>query len=257
MAIPDKARPARRRWLRWWPLALILAAMVVFYASGLSSALSLQTVIREHARLEAAVHQHLVPAVAAYLVVYVVAVALSFPGASFLTIAGGFLFGMVGGSILTVLAATVGAALVFLAARTSVGAALRARAGRFTQRLAEGFEEDAFHYLLFLRLVPLFPFWLVNVAPALFSVRLGTYLSATAIGIVPGTIAYAALGDGLGGLIEAQEAARPGCVEAGTCQVDLAALATPKLGVALVLLSLAALIPVALKRWRATRGRRT
>jgi uncharacterized membrane protein YdjX (TVP38/TMEM64 family) len=199
------------------------------------------------------VERNIVLVAAAYLAVYVVAVAVSFPGASLITIVGGFLFGAVLGAALTVVAATAGASVIFLAARTSVGTALRARAGRFTDRLAKGFEANAFSYLLFLRLVPLFPFWLINVAPALFNVSLSTYVVATALGIVPGTFAYTLLGSELGGLIEAQEAANPGCAAAGTCEIDVSALVTPGFVAALLVLAAASLVPVAVKKIRARR----
>lgn len=238
------------RWRRFWPLALIGAGMAAFYFSGVHETISLGTVIREHEALAAAVERNILAVAGAYLGVYVVAVALSFPGASLITIVGGFLFGAVVGALLTVVAATAGASIIFLAARTSIGAALRTRAGRFTARLAKGFEENAFSYLLFLRLVPVFPFWLINVAPALFDVRLRTYVAATAIGIVPGTFAYTLLGSELGGLIEAQEAANPGCAAAGTCEIDMGALITPGFIAALLVLAAASLVPVAIKKMR-------
>lgn len=248
------SEPRRFRWTRLWPLAAIAAAAVVAHVAGLHEYISLDTVIRERQALAARVADNLVLAAAAYALLYAFAVAISFPGASVLTVFGGFLFGVVLGACLTVVAATAGASLIFLAARTSFGAALRARAGRFAQKFAEGFEANAFNYLLFLRLVPIFPFWLVNVAPALFDVSLRTYVAATALGIIPGVIAYSLLGNGLGAVIEAQEAANPGCAEAGTCSIELSALVTPEMIAAMVALSIAALIPVAIKRWR---GRRT
>lgn len=238
---------------RLWPLGLIVLAMGAAYAADLDDYVSLEAIIRNNEQLEAAVDENLLVAAAAYLTVYAVAVALSFPGASLITIVGGFMFGAAVGTGLTVVAATLGASVIFLAAKTSLGGVLREKAGRFAERFAKGFEQNAFNYLLFLRLVPLFPFWLINVAPALFEVPLRTYVVATAIGIIPGTIAYTLLGQGLDGLIAAQERANPGCAEAGTCRIDVGALFTPGLVIALVALAVAALIPVAVKRWRAAR----
>lgn len=251
---PSDAGPSRRfRWQRAWPLALVLGVLGLGYLLGLHRFISLDAVIREHEALQAWVSQNTVLAAAAYVAIYIVAVAASFPGASLLTIAGGFLFGVVAGTILTVLAATAGATCIFLAARTSLGEPLRARAGAFAQKLAKGFEDNAFLYLLSLRLQPVFPFWLINVAPALFSVSVGTYALATAIGIIPGTAAYTLLGDGLGSVIAAQEAANPGCAAAGTCAIEIKALVSPVLIAALIAMSLVALIPVAIKKWRARR----
>ena len=238
---------------RFWPLGIVFLAMLGFYALGLHRYVTLDAIIRNNERLRAAVDANLGLTAAAYVGIYTLAVAVSFPGASLVTIVGGFLFGVALGTTLTVFAATLGATLIFLAARTSLGGVLRERAGRFAQRFADGFNENAFNYLLFLRLVPIFPFWLVNVAPALFDVRLRSYVLATGIGIVPGTLAYTLVGDGLGGLIEAQEVADPGCADAGTCHIELGALLTPGLLLAIAALSAAALLPVAIRRWRRRR----
>lgn len=240
-------RPSLRRFL---PLAVILVAMVLGYAFGLHEHLSLSELIRRRAELAELVSENLWLAVAGFAAVYVSAVALSFPGASLLTVLGGFLFGWALGGTVVAFAATVGAGLIFLAARMSLGETLAARAGPFLSRLAEGFREDAFHYLLFLRLAPVFPFWLVNVAPAVFGMRLRPYLLATFVGILPGTYAYAFIGAGLDSVIAAQEAAAPGCAAAGTCSIELSALVTRELVLAFAALGLAALIPVALRKWR-------
>ena len=235
---------------RWGPLIGIVALMVVGYAQGWHEYISLSALIRNRDALNAFIADNIVLSAAAYMVVYAVVIALSFPGGSFLTIAGGLLFGwLIGGSI-TIVAATAGATAIFLAARTSLGDALRARAGPFMAQLAEGFRKDATHYLLFLRLTPIFPFWLVNLAPALFHVPLRTYVVTTLIGIIPGTFAYAVFGSGLDSVIAAQEAANPGCAMAGTCQIDTSAIVTPELLIAFAALGIVALIPVALKRFR-------
>ncbi|XWN31984.1 MAG: TVP38/TMEM64 family protein [Devosia sp.] len=241
---------------RLWPVALIATLMAAFYLSGGHTYISLDTIIRERDTLAAVVEKNLALVAAGYLCFYALAVAISFPGASLITVVGGFLFGWILGGLLTVIAATTGASIVFLAAKTSFGTALRARAGRWTGRLASGFEENAFGYLLFLRLAPIFPFWLINVAPSLFAVPLRTYVTATAIGIIPGTFAYTLLGDGLGGLIDAQEAANPGCAAAGTCAIDLKAIITPTFIAALLALAFASLLPLALKAWRARARKR-
>jgi len=238
----------------WFAVAAILALMVAAWLFGWFEQLTLSNLIQRRGELAAFVADDAVLALAFYCALYIVLVALSFPGASLLTIAGGFLFGVVPAAIATAIAATAGSVIVFLAARSSFGSALRARAGPFVTRLAEGFREDAWSYLLFLRLVPVFPFWLVNLAPALFQVPLGTYAGATFLGILPGTIAYAFLGDGLDSLIAAQERAHPGCVDAGTCSIDLAALVTPTFVGALVALGLVALLPPLVRRWRKSRG---
>lgn len=263
MAIEDKraeaaAPPAERRGpslLAWLPFAALFVLMIVAWLSGWFDAFTLSNLIQRRGELSAFVADDLALALLLYAGLYVVLVALSFPGASLLTIAGGFLFGVAAAGTVTTVAATIGATIVFLAARSSLGSALRARAGPFVERLSKGFRDDAWNYLLFLRLVPVFPFWLVNLAPALFQVPLGAYVGATFLGILPGTFAYAFLGAGLDSLIAAQEAAHPGCVAAGTCTIDPRALLTPTFLGALAALGLVALVPPLLRHWRARRDR--
>lgn len=239
---------------RWLPLLAIVALMALGFALGWHRHLTLSTLIKERAQLAGFVEDNLLLAALSYLGVYVVSVALSFPGASLLTIVGGFLFGWLLGGTLTAIGATVGACCIFLAARSSLGAALKAKAGPFVNRLAKGFRDNAFSYLLFLRLTPIFPFWLVNIAPALFDVRLSVYGWATFIGILPGTYAYSFVGTGLDSIIEAQEAANPGCAAAGTCQVDIGALVTPEIVVAFAALGVVSLLPVVVRKLRGGRG---
>jgi uncharacterized membrane protein YdjX (TVP38/TMEM64 family) len=182
-------------------------------------------------------------------------VAFSLPGALLLTIAGGFLFGgLVGGSV-TVFSATAGAALIFLAARSSLGVMLRNRAGPSLAKFREGFERDAASYLLFLRLVPLFPFWLVNLAPALLSVPFKTFVWTTFVGIMPGTFAYSFAGAGLDSVAAAQKQAFDACVASGAkdckAHIYLNQLVTKEMIIAFAALGFVALIPVLLRRWRA------
>ncbi|MEM6763095.1 MAG: TVP38/TMEM64 family protein, partial [Pseudomonadota bacterium] len=133
---------------RFIPLVVIVALLVDGYVAGLHKYISLETLIREHETLKAWVDGHLLGAIASYLAIYIAAVAVSFPGASLLTIVGGFLFGVVLGTVLTVVGATLGASVIFMVAKTSLGSALRARAGQFAEKLARGFEANAFSYLL-------------------------------------------------------------------------------------------------------------
>lgn len=240
-------------WKRWLPIAALVVAMVFGLSQGWHEHLSLSTLIRERQNLMGFVGTHQMLAIGAYGAFYATLVALSFPGASLLTIAGGFLFGWIVGGTVTILAATLGASVLFLAARTSLGEALKQRAGPFVSKLAEGFRENALSYLLFLRLTPVFPFWLVNIAPAVFHVPLRTYVFATLVGIIPGTFAFAFIGSGLDSVIEAQEAANPGCAASGTCEVAIGALVTPELLAAFFALGVASLIPVGVKRLRARR----
>lgn len=245
-----EARHRRSALARWWPLAAIGGVMLAFYLSGAAQYASLSSLIREHAELVALVRDNPLLSGAAYVLVYAAAVAASFPGASLLTIIGGALFGAVPGTALTVVAATAGASAIFAVARSTIGEALRQRAKGVAARFADGLERDAFAYLVLLRLVPVVPFWLANVVPALFRMPLRTYVAATALGIVPGTLAYSLLGDGFTGFVATLEQRQPGCVEAGTCTVTLSALASPGPLIALAALSAAAAIPLVVRRLR-------
>lgn len=241
---------------RWAPLAILLAAAAAAYASGLHKYLTLNAIAENRDALIQFVSTHYLASIVIYAAAYVAAVALSLPGAALLTILGGFLFGWLVGGSLTVLAATAGAVVIFLVARTSFGETLAGRAGPWMDKLRKGFREDAFNYLLFLRLVPVFPFWLVNIAPALAGVSLGTYATTTLIGIVPGTFAFSVLGSGLDSIIMAQKETFEACVAAKgasncTFSLDAGALVTPQLLAAFAALGVVALIPVAVKKWRA------
>lgn len=256
--VPKASQDSVRPFRRWWPLALLVVVAVGVYASGAYEKVSLATIAEHRDRLQDVVSQHWLVALAGFGLIYVATVALSIPGAALLTMLGGFLFGWLAGGLLVVVAATAGATLIFLVARTSLGDVLVRRAGPRLNALARGFRDDAFNYLLFLRLVPLFPFWLVNIAPALFDVRLSTFVAATSIGIVPGTFAFAFLGSGLDSIIADQKAAHEACVASGRegCAISLeaGALLTPELIIAFAALGVVALIPVAVRRLRARRA---
>lgn len=240
------------------PLAIIVLAAVLVFALGWPRYLSLEMVVRNHTALAAFVEAHFAAALAAFVMVYIATVALSLPGAVLLTIAAGILFGWLVGGLAVLVGATVGATIIFLVAKTACGEYVARRAGPRLSRIVHGFRADAFSYLLFLRLVPLFPFVLVNIAPALVGVPLATFVAATALGIIPGTFVFAAVGAGLDSAIRAQEAIYRACVDAGRpdCHLDFdaSAAATPELIAALIGLGLLALVPVLIKRVYARRS---
>ena len=252
---PPATTPAYRRAAPLIGLGLVIA---VAYALGLHRYLSLAAIAEHRDALKALVADNLPLALAAYAGLYVVVVALSLPGAAALSIAGGLLFGWAISAPVTVLAATAGAAVVFQIVRTSLGESIARRAGPFAEKLAKGFQRDAFNYLLFLRLVPAFPFFAVNAVAGLSGISLRTFLGATLIGIIPGSLAFAYLGAGLDSLIDAQSQVFAACVAAngaGNCRFMLepSALITREIIIAFVVLGLVALLPVALKRLRGSR----
>ena len=201
---PAKAGSALRRLL---PAALLLAGLLAFLAFGGHRYVRFETLEAHREALLALVAAHGPTAVLAFTALYAVMVAFSIPGALVMTVAGGFLFGTLGGAACSVAGATLGAIAVFLAARTALGGLLRDRAGPALARMRTGFQENALSYLLVLRLVPLFPFWLVNLVPALLGVSLKIFVVGTLFGIIPGSLVYASVGNGLGAIFEAGETA--------------------------------------------------
>jgi uncharacterized membrane protein YdjX (TVP38/TMEM64 family) len=259
--MPAAPTPAERSSNISRRLVLLLAAAVLagiaYYVFG-RDALSLEALLRHRDGIDAFVARHQVLAVLAYVGIYIVVVALSVPGAAFLTVCGGFTFGLLTGASAAVLGATIGATLIFLVARTALGEPLLRRAGPRAAKLAEGFRDDAFSYLLFLRLVPAFPFFLVNLVPAVAGVRLLPFVAATALGVIPGSAAFAFAGTGLDSVIVAQKRIYDACLAADRADCRLAFdakdILTPQLLGALVALGLLALAPVVVRRLRRRRA---
>lgn len=254
-ASTTKSRRARLR--RWLPVLVLGGALLAFYLAGLQRYLSFESFAAHELQIQDFVARHLILSVLIYMAVYVGVVALSLPGAAVMSITGGFLFGWMLSAPVTVVAATLGAVVVFAAVKTSFGAVLAERAGPMVQKLSRGFADDAFNYLLFLRLVPAFPFFVVNAVAGLCNVRLATFVAATVLGIIPGAVAFAYLGTGLGSVLAAQRQAFDACVAAkgtGHCSLsfDASALVTRELLLAFAVMGLVALIPVLLRRFRKT-----
>lgn len=232
---------------------VILLAVVCYLVLG-KSTLSFEALVRHIDTIDNFVTEQRLLAVLAFICLYIFAVALSLPGATFLTMTGGFLFGLVTGASAAVIGATLGAAVIFLVARTALGESLLKRAGPRALKLIEGFREDAFSYLLFLRLVPAFPFFLVNLVPAFAGVGLMPFVAATALGIIPGAAVYAFAGTGLDSVIAAQKNVFEACQAAGRadCHLtfDATGVLTPEAIGALAALGVLALVPVVVKRLR-------
>lgn len=245
----------RASWRRFGPLLALLVLMMLVLLMGWHKHLSLETIGRNYDKLQAIVRAQLWLSIAAYTTLYAVVTALSLPLGTVMTIGGGLLFGWELGAPAAAVGATAGASVVFLVARSSLGESLANRVGPALARLRDGFARNAFSYLLFLRLVPAFPFVIVNLAPAMLGVGLLTFVTATLIGILPATYAYSVAGAGLASVVRAENAAYADCLsKAGSgvpCTYSIAAseLVTKELVLAFAALSLVALIPVAIRFW--------
>jgi uncharacterized membrane protein YdjX (TVP38/TMEM64 family) len=220
------------------PLVALAAAGVLFFAFGGQHYLNLAALAANHDWLCAMVEKGGIAADAGFVLAYAALVALSVPGAAAFTIAAGFLFGAWLGAALAVIGASFGAIAVFLAARAGL-AGLLARAGPGVRRLEAGFHRNALNYLLVLRLIPVFPFWLINIAAGATGMRLAPFVIGTFFGIIPVTFVYASLGSGLGDAIE------------GGHMPGFEALLRPGILLPLAGLAVLALVPVLYRRARA------
>lgn len=183
---------------RLWPLGALGAAFVLAWAFGLFRFVSIDALDEYREALAGLVADRPVAAALLYLLAYVGAVAASIPAGPVLTMAGGLLFGRWFGAALALPAATAGACLLFLAVRSALAPAVARRAGPFMERLRPGLERDGFWYLLSLRLLPIVPYPVGSIAPALVGMPFAAFAAATALGILPGTVLFAGVGAGLG-----------------------------------------------------------
>lgn len=231
-------------WKRLLPLGVIGLALVLFFAAGLHQYLSLETLASNQVKLQQLADENLLVAMLTVIVVYATLTAISVPGAAIMTLLSGLILGAVYGGISVVIGATIGATIIFLAGRSAAGDVLARKGGDTVAKLEAGFSENAMSYLFILRLVPLFPFWLVNLSAAAFQVPTRTYVIATFFGIMPGTFIYAAVGAGLGSITESSS-------------VGAEVLLQGKVIIPLVALILLSLVPILVKRFKKDRGEQT
>ena len=213
-------------------IAVVIAlAIGAFFYFDLGRFLSLAALKDNRDHLLAFTEANYVGAAALFVLCYIAVTGLSLPGAVILTLAGGFLFGSVFGTLLVNLGATSGATLAFLAARYMLRDWVEQKFGKWLEPLQQGFAKNAFNYLITLRLIPLFPFFVVNLVSGLTRMNVGSYVAATSLGIIPGSFVYAYAGRQLGTINSLKEIASPGVIGA------------------FVLLGLLALVPNLYKKW--------
>lgn len=227
---------------RLLPVFLLLAGLAAFYAFRLDRWVNFDSLGENRDLLKRAVARNALLSGLGFVATYAISVAFSLPVALLLTITGGFLFGVIWGTMLNATGATLGAVCVFLAARYAFHDALHRRAGTWISRFEAGFQRNAFGYLLFLRLVPLFPFWLVNLVPAFLGIRLLPYVAATLIGELPATLVYTGIGNGLNAVLA--EGGKP----------DLGIVFRPAVLLPLIGLGLLSLVPALFRAFQARDG---
>ncbi len=221
--------------LPWLVLSLIIIGLGAFYYFHWYEYLSYSSLKQHHEQLHQFANQHYLLTVTLYMLVYIIAVALSIPGAIFITLAGGFLFGPLA-TVYVVVSATIGATIIFLTVRTTLGQWLEKKVKKWTHKMKNQLQENAFYYLLFLRLIPLFPFWVINIVPALVNVQIKIFMMATFIGIIPGSLIYVMVGNGLNKLFQTNQ------------KPNLQIIFTPSLFLPLIGLAILALLPVFYKK---------
>jgi len=228
--------------LRWLPLCILIIIFGVFlYFQGYDY-LTFDALKRHRELLLMWQNEHFLIAIIAYMSIYILLIACSIPSAVFLSMAGGFMFGPWLGAILALISASIGAFIVFCAVALAFRAAIEKKTVKWLQLMAEGFKKNAFFYLIFLRIAPIFPFWVVNIVPALLGVSKRTFFFATLIGMIPGCFIYVSLGSGLGHLFDNDQVP------------NVRILYDPEILIPLIGLAILAVIPIIYK-WYKRRGR--
>jgi len=212
MTEPNRNRNAARR--RWLIAAGVVAILVVLWSAGAGDALTLERLKARHAELAAWTGANLWLATLAFLAAYVLVTALSIPGAAVMTLAAGALFGLVHGTVLVSFASTIGATLAFLVARFLLRQPLRDRYGERLKTFDAGIERDGAFYLFTLRLVPLFPFFMINLLTGLTALRTWTFFWVSQVGMLPGTIVYVYAGTQLARIESPSDVLSPGLIAA-------------------------------------------
>ncbi|GAB4188723.1 MAG: hypothetical protein Tsb0015_08960 [Simkaniaceae bacterium] len=193
------------KWKRFIPILILLILMILAYLTEIYKYFSLETLQEQQFALKKFVKTHYILSPLIFILIYTISTGLSLPGAATLSLIGGFLFPLPLSTLYVIIGATLGAIIIFLASRTALGEILRRKAGSLLKKLEKGFQKNAWSYLLFLRLIPIFPFWLVNIAAAFFQVRFLTFLWTTFIGIIPGSYLYTQAGAGIENILESKE----------------------------------------------------
>lgn len=224
---------------KYIPILILVLGFLIVYFSGLLDYLSFETLKMHRKSIVSFVSERYFLSSLGFIFLYILAIAFSIPGGVFLTILGGFLFPQPLSTIYVVFSATIGATLLFLAAKTAFRDFFEKKVSKgFLKKMEKGFQENGSSYLLFLRFIPLFPFWLVNLAPAFFGASLWTFVWTTFVGIIPGSFVYAQTGAGLGAILDTDK------------PFSLDAIFNWKMRIALICLALLSLTPIIVKKMK-------
>ena len=218
------------------PILILILGLIIFFALGGQRYLSLAAIKQHYQDLINWTNSYFWLSSLVFIIIYILVVVFSIPGATIMTLLGGFLFGLFPGVIWVNLGATIGACLLFLAVKTAFGKTLKAKAKGSIEKLRKGFENDAFNYLLILRLIPLFPFFAINIACGAIGIRLSTFFWATLLGIIPGSLIYTWVGTGLGFVLRQGK------------ELDMGIIFAPQFILPIIALAILSLVPVIYKK---------
>lgn len=221
---------------RYAPLLIVVTLALMAWGMGVHHYLSFDMLRAHHQDLAAYIALYPFTSFAIYMGIYIALVGLSIPGATFMTLTGGFLFGQLIGTGLVVVSATIGATILFVSAKMASEGFLSRKTGPWADKMKMGFQEDAFYYLLTLRLIPLFPFVAINLVAAVFQIPLRTFIIGTFVGIIPGSFVYVSIGNALKDVIL-------------TTHLTPKIILEPKILIALIGLGILSLLPVLYKRF--------
>jgi len=220
------------------PIILLCLGFSLFFVLDLHQYLSFATLRNQHTSLHAWKQQHYILATLLYIAIYSLATAISIPGSLILTITGGFLFGLLAGTIYTIIGANMGASCIFLATKFAFSDWMMRKIGTKFQQVKRGFNKNSISYLLFLRLVPIFPFWLINIISGLLGIPFKIFIITTMIGILPGTFVYVSVGNGLNKMI------------ANQTTPNVMIIFQPHILLPILGLAILSLVPIIYKRWK-------
>lgn len=215
---------------RLLPLLILLLLLFLFFYFRLGQYLSFDSLKEHRTQLITWTKTHYLATVLAFMGTYILTVAIAVPGALFLTLTSGFLFGIFWGTLYVIISATIGATLLFLAVHSALGEWLSQKTTQWITKMKKGFHENAFSYLIILRLIPVFPFWAINIVSGLLKVKPKTFILATCI--IPGAFIYAMIGNSLGLIFDRNE------------KPDLHIVFSPEILLPLIALALLLFLPI-------------
>ncbi|AIT09916.1 membrane protein [Candidatus Francisella endociliophora] len=224
------------KFYKFMPIVILIIGVVAFFSLGGQEYLSLNALKENYQHILTFTNNYFAISILVFVIAYIAVVAFSIPGATVMTLLGGLLFGLLLGSFLVVISATIGASVVFFAVRTSLGEALQTKIKGSIARMRLGFERDAFNYLMVLRLIPIFPFFVINIAAGILGVKFRDFFWATFLGIIPGSVVYVWVGTSLSYLIQKGN------------DINMRIILEPEFILPIVALAILSIVPVFVKK---------